>query len=251
MDRHIMKQPVRIIHCFAVMVLLQAAALCFNARGAAGDVDLTFDAGSCVNLHEDTALAQPDGKVLIAGSCTTVDGFARPGLARLHADGSDDVSFTPAAGFSNIAIVDIVLQADGRILVCGQHKGYAANASAARLNSDGSFTAATGTYPRYPYGEGIGYTSVVAQPDGKVLLCGYFTDYFVDSDGGDNYAPRSFIVRLDPNGAFDTSFAAAIRVLKLPFSNRMARCSLAARSVSILKGTAARLFARLKVMIFP
>lgn len=88
-----MKPPLRIIHCFAVMVMLHVAALCFDARGAAGDVDLTFDPGSGVNGHVDTALVQPDGKVLIAGSFTTVNGVVRPKMARIYGHSPPPVSF--------------------------------------------------------------------------------------------------------------------------------------------------------------
>jgi uncharacterized delta-60 repeat protein len=38
---------------------------------------------------------QPDGKILIAGYFTNVNGIARPQFARLHSDGSLDETFTP------------------------------------------------------------------------------------------------------------------------------------------------------------
>ena len=41
---------------------------------------------------------QPDGKVLIGGDFTTVNGTNRNGIARLNADGSLDSSFNPGTG---------------------------------------------------------------------------------------------------------------------------------------------------------
>ncbi len=58
-----------------------------------------------------TGIVQPDGKLLISGSFATVNGVARPSLARLNADGTLDTTFMPAAGGGPIA-----LQEDGKIL---------------------------------------------------------------------------------------------------------------------------------------
>ena len=41
---------------------------------------------------------QPDGKVLIGGGFTTVNGTNRSGIARLNANGSLDSSFNPGTG---------------------------------------------------------------------------------------------------------------------------------------------------------
>src|SRR5260370_308126 len=47
-----------------------------------------------------TVALQPDGKVIIGGSFTSVNGFSRNNLARLNADGSLDPSWNPnAQGF--------------------------------------------------------------------------------------------------------------------------------------------------------
>jgi uncharacterized delta-60 repeat protein len=213
-DNHAMKKlfSVRAI-ILTGSLLLQLGTLSFHSRGAAGDVDLSFDPGSGVNSAVNSVAVQPDGKVLIGGDFTTVKGLARAGIARLNADGSGDASFDPAGGLSNIYVAAIALQPDGKILVCGKTRGYRANAFAARLNSDGTsdstFVPAPVPHPSYALGEGDGYNSVIAQPDGKVVLGGYYGDYFKDDDGGDNYPPRALTVRLNANGTTDPSFASA------------------------------------------
>ena len=45
---------------------------------------------------------QPDGRLLIAGEFTTYNGIKRSGLARLEADGSLDLTFSPAGNASGI-----------------------------------------------------------------------------------------------------------------------------------------------------
>jgi uncharacterized delta-60 repeat protein len=60
---------------------------------------------------------QADGKIMLGGQFTTVNGVARGGLARLNADGSLDTGFTnPAA---NGTVYSAAIQADGRILAGG------------------------------------------------------------------------------------------------------------------------------------
>src|SRR5688572_33126814 len=77
----------------AALFLAQLSTLCFQSRGAAGDVDLSFDPGSGVNGPVQAVAVQPDGKMIIGGEFTTVKGLARTNLARLNADGSGDSSF--------------------------------------------------------------------------------------------------------------------------------------------------------------
>src|SRR6476661_3378584 len=77
-------------------LLLQLNTLCFHSRGAAGDVDLSFDPGSGVNGFVYAAAMQPDGKVIIGGQFNTVKGLERTNVARLNADASGDGSFVDA-----------------------------------------------------------------------------------------------------------------------------------------------------------
>jgi uncharacterized delta-60 repeat protein len=169
-------------------LLLQLNTLCFQSRGAAGDVDLSFDPGSGVNGTVNAVAVQPDGKVIIGGEFTTVKGLARPGLARLNADGSGDSSFNPGAlpgGF-----ISIGLQSDGKVLV-GNYSGIL------RLNADGSldtiFSASITSFDDYD-----GVYAIAIQADGKVVIGGIFSVM--------NGANRNGIARLNANGSLDTSF---------------------------------------------
>ena len=59
---------------------------------------------------------QPDGKILIGGSFTTVLGVTRNNIARLNTDGTLDTAFNPNA---NSLVYSIAVQADGKILAGG------------------------------------------------------------------------------------------------------------------------------------
>ena len=59
---------------------------------------------------------QPDGKILIGGSFTTVLGVARNNIARLNTDGTLDTAFDPNA---DTDVLSIAVQADGKILAGG------------------------------------------------------------------------------------------------------------------------------------
>ena len=105
-DHHAMKKrfSMRTI-ILAGSLLLQLSPFCFRPRGAAGDVDLSFDPGSGVNGTVNSVVVQPDGKVFIAGQFTTVKGLARSKMARLNADGSGDATFNPATNLNSITII--------------------------------------------------------------------------------------------------------------------------------------------------
>jgi len=68
---------------------------------ADGTLDPTFDAGTGANGAINLVAAQSDGKVLIVGPFTSVNGTTRNGVARLDSDGKLDSTFNPGAGISS------------------------------------------------------------------------------------------------------------------------------------------------------
>jgi uncharacterized delta-60 repeat protein len=135
--------------------------------GADGTLDTTFQVDA--EGRPLVSLVQPDGKVVIGGSFTTVGGLTRSYLARLNPDGSVDASYAPAA--PNGRVLSIVRQADGKLIIAGTFTliGTTARSYLARLNTDGSLDT---TYNTNPNGQ-VG--ALVLQADGKVLIGGNFT----------------------------------------------------------------------------
>jgi hypothetical protein len=84
-----------------------------------------------------SVVVQPDGKILIGGSFTTVLGVARNNIARLSTDGTLDTAFNPNA---NGFVASIALQADGKILA----GGFFANIGGQPRNNIARLDATTG-----------------------------------------------------------------------------------------------------------
>ena len=157
---------------------------------ADGTFDATFTTETDINGSILQFIAQPDGKILIAGGFATVNTVTRNRVARLNADGSLDstfnVGFTPPVGVSRMA-----LQPDGKILIPVNFGGFLIQIL--RRNPDGS---ADNTFSAPEFNSTP--NNVIFQPDGKVIATGAFTT--VDGNA------RSFIARFNSNGTIDSTF---------------------------------------------
>jgi uncharacterized delta-60 repeat protein len=163
---------------------------------ANGSLDSTFLSGLTGADGTVWAVAvQPDGKVLIGGDFTHVNGTARNHLARLNStDGSLDATFNPTNIIGSVYALALQPSGGGQIFVGGNFdvggQGYG---NIALLNSNGSLNTSfnPGTGPD---------NSVLAlcwQPNGQVLLGGAFTDI--------NGSALNGIARLNADGSIDTA----------------------------------------------
>lgn len=106
-----------------------------------GSVDTTFNPGSGVNGTVTAVAVQADGKVIVAGQFTQINGInCSGGLARLNTNGTVDVSFNPGTGASIIRCM--ASQPDGKTLIAGNFTSFNSTNinQIARLNSDTSST---------------------------------------------------------------------------------------------------------------
>ncbi len=168
---------------------------------ADGSLDTTFlSSGVGANGDVFAVLVQPDGKIVICGDFTTVNGAARNRIARLNSDGTLDFSFLAAGSGANFAVNSAALQSDGKIVIGGRFSAIndTTRNRIARLNSDGTLDTsflATGT------GVNIEVFTLALQSDGKTVIGGFFTSV--------NGTTRNGIARLNSDGSLDTSFLAA------------------------------------------
>ena len=173
-----------------------------------GTVDGTFVYGTGFNIGQIYSIAlQPDGKILAGGQFTSYNGTSANRIIRLNSDGTVDGGFVYGTGF-NSTVWFIALQPDGKILVSGfftTYNGTGAN-RIIRLNSNGTRDVG------FVYGTGFDNTplSIVAQSDGKILLCGFFTSY--------NGTGANRIVRLNSNGTVDITFLYGTGFIELALS---------------------------------
>jgi uncharacterized delta-60 repeat protein len=163
---------------------------------ANGSLDASFNPSSGANWFVYALALQPDGKVLIGGQFSSVNGTARSSIARLNADGSLDSDFAPGGTQSNGSVSALALQSDGKVLIGGLFTSMngAPRSSLARLNADGSLD--TG------FTAGISANNIVnsllVQGDNKVLLAGVFSDV--------NGIRRRFAARINGDGSLDLDF---------------------------------------------
>ena len=156
-----------------------------------GDIDSTFNA-NVSNGSVYAAAAQTDGRIVIVGDFTTVGVQTRNRVARLNADGSLDTGFNPNA---NALVTCVAIQPDGKIVIGGQFSqvGGLTRGNIARLNADGTVEG-TGTF-NPGTGAGAEVDNVLIQPDGKIIITGFFTTV--------NSLSRSSIARLNANGTVE------------------------------------------------
>ncbi|MFN8275674.1 MAG: T9SS type A sorting domain-containing protein [Flavobacteriaceae bacterium] len=162
-----------------------------------GSIDQSFfSQGTEVGLQRAIVdhIIQSDGRIMIVGEFFTYNGIPTQRIARLNADGTLDNTFNPGTG-PNRVVRSITIQADGKYIIgglFGNYNGFSAPLIA-RINSDGSFDSTFSPDSGY----GIAASSLIVQPDQKILAAGVMTTL-----GGDG----KFLHRLMPDGTIDSDF---------------------------------------------
>ena len=179
----------------ASVLLLTSLALdlaALPARAADGDVDPGFNPNANDTVYG--VAVQADGHVVLGGMFRSVGGADRDGIARVDGAGTLDSGFTPS---TDNLVRCVAVQADGKILFAGEFRAIGsttrnliARVTAAGLLDSGFDPNVGGSYPSVH--------CVMVQPDGMILLGGYFATV-----GG---AGRYGIARVNGAGALDTSF---------------------------------------------
>ncbi len=151
-----------------------------------------------------TIAVQQDGRILISGTFTTIDGISRLRMARLLPDGALDPTFTANADNTVNALLPLY---DGSILAAGsfQKIGNTSRPYLARLTADGTPSFVSGNQPLTPV------TGLHLQADGKILVCGT-----MNLGGG---ILRS-LVRLNPDGTVDPAYVVEPETAVTSFSPR-------------------------------
>ena len=107
-----------------------------------------------------------NGKILIAGDFSYVNGAANLGVALLNADGSVDSDFQPSGFSRSTAIRGLVIQSDGKIILGGRFLTPVLGRVLVRLNADGSTDT---SYVPPALGTNSFTRDLVIQPDDKVV----------------------------------------------------------------------------------
>ncbi len=170
---------------------------------ANGPLDPLFDDASLSGGYASDSLTLPDGKILVRGGFSAVDGEPRVALARFHGGwvlrGGLDSAFD-GAGLANNSVAAVLPATDGGFWIFGDFTSVAGQPRnrIARLNRFGQLDDA--------YVPASGLNGAVygarALPDGTMLVWGAFNNY--------NGQSTPSLMRLAPDGTRDATFATPI-----------------------------------------
>jgi uncharacterized delta-60 repeat protein len=163
-----------------------------------GTLDTAFQNGLCGFNDTVYSLAlQSDGKAVVAGRYTSVNGVTRNRIARLNLDGTLDQDFQNALTGANASIYWVILQTNDQAILVGNFTSVNSTTRnhVARLNLDGTLD---NTFQNGLLGANSIVYAVAVQPDGKIVIGGIFSNV--------NGVPRNRLARLNPDGTLDTGF---------------------------------------------
>ena len=169
---------------------------------ANGNLDSSFDPGSGfydfsagTPTNVSVVALHPEGKVMVCGDFTRFNGYNLSTFVCLDGNGALDRDFYLGKGFDN-RVMHLVIQPDRKVIAGGSFNYFngISRKRMARLNEDGTLDAT--------FSIGTGFNNdvrcMVLQPDGKVIVGGYFDTF--------NGVNRNHIVRLNQDGSLDASF---------------------------------------------
>jgi uncharacterized delta-60 repeat protein len=161
---------------------------------ADGNLDMGFNTGSGINGSVLKFIEQPDGKILIGGGFTAIQGYARGNIGRFNTDGSVDLSF--ASSGANATVNDMALQNDGKIVIAG---GFTAINSiprkrCARLDANGILDT---TFQNPNISDNDYVTTLQLLNDGRIIVGGTFNSV--------NNIKTGHLVCLNADGSPNTS----------------------------------------------
>lgn len=141
---------------------------------------------------------QADGKPVIGGFFTAIDGHTVYDLARLYPDGRLDATWTLETPRPQDIVRALAVQPDGKWVVGGDFMNIGGQARnyLARIEADGSVDAAFNPNANNTV------NAVVVQPDGKLLVGGFF-----GTIGG---VQSNLLARLNADGTGDAGFTSDI-----------------------------------------
>ncbi|MEN3370911.1 MAG: hypothetical protein V7609_3054 [Verrucomicrobiota bacterium] len=195
-----------------VLFLSGITLISVSAAPQPGSIDPTFDPGrgplGVGASRGNSALVQPDGKILVTGSFNGVNLDLAPAVVRFNPDGSLDSSFNasvlpaPTSVLPDDSPTLLALHPNGQILVAGNFSNSDGSARfLTRLNTDGTLD--TTFSPRIEYGGAAGTVQQAwILSDGKILIGGRFDKI--------NGVTRPYLARLRSDGSLDETFKPAV-----------------------------------------
>lgn len=160
-----------------------------------GTRDTSFDNTGANAQVYDLAL-QSNGNFIAAGQFGSYDNVTRRRITRGLPNGTVDMTFNTGSG-SNGTVTETKVLANGKIMIAGSFTLYngAVRNRIAKLNSDGTLDLTFNSSLLIDQS----VEALEIQPDGKILIGGYFTTVGSSS--------RNLLARLNADASLDTSFS--------------------------------------------
>ena len=146
---------------------------------------------------------QPDGKVVVGGLFSSVNGITRNNLARINDDGSLDTSFDPGTGTDG-TVKSLALDSSGNILIVGSFSSVngTSRPGAARILPNGTLD--TSFNANLSNSSSQWANVVCVRPNGSILI------------GGDEYqtlqingsTASKYLIQINQFGVLDSTFTA-------------------------------------------
>lgn len=180
---------------------------------ADGYYDNTFSTNSFyLNFPPDSTsngvyalLVQPDGKLLVGGNFSSYGGQPVAGIMRLNDDATLDTTFQGKVthlinGYSYQDHIDhLSFHPSGNVIASGSIKYYNQDYAGNIVMFNPSSGSRITSFQNICKGFDKAAERIFIQPDGKIIVTGWFHSY--------NGVATDKIVRLNPDGSVDTSFA--------------------------------------------
>ncbi|HLH54267.1 MAG TPA: delta-60 repeat domain-containing protein [Verrucomicrobiae bacterium] len=173
--------------------------LCLYPTDARPQTVDSFNASA--NAVVDTVATQPNGRVLVGGQFSSLDGESHVAFGSVLADGSLDhvfgSAFQPVSNFSPEEVVCTAIQSSGKVWLGGNFNALSRECLL-RLNSDGSLDT---NFDAGFLGANVWVDCLHSQPDGKLLVSGSFTMLLGQ--------PVANLGRINEDSSLDSAFKAA------------------------------------------
>lgn len=166
-----------------------------------GTIDPTFNIGTGANNSVLYIKPLADGKILVGGSFSNMNGDTRKGIIRLNADGSVDPTFSSSGHGPTNEVHTVAQSANGKLMIGGFFQQYSFPTNATvnrimRLKEDGSVDST------FNFGSSYGADNLVKTINeistNRYLVGGLFTTI--------NGTTRNYLAAIDTTGALDAGF---------------------------------------------
>jgi uncharacterized delta-60 repeat protein len=173
-----------------------------------GSVDNTFDLGTGFNGIVNDIILQNDGKKIILGEFTSVDGNSHNRIVRLNDDGSIDNTFNSGNGFNGATYSGLI--DEDKILVVGAFFEYSGqtNRQIVKLNSNGSIDNTFDSGNGFSRFSGESFSTTIIKYTDKYFVIGDFDTYNGGSANG--------LIQLNQDGSINVLFNYGSGLVFLP-----------------------------------